>query len=85
MSWSLHQRFARDGPWLDFGFARCMCIWQESSDGSDVEADGCVSGVTSDMLRSVTGKLVHKWAEVDIEKRMNELCLTSLLPEEVCL
>ena len=28
---------------------------------------------------------VHKWAEVDIEKRMNELCLTSLLPEEVCL
>ena len=28
---------------------------------------------------------VPKWAEVDIEKRMNELGLTSLLPEEVRL
>ena len=64
---------------------RDACILQQSSDGSDVEADGCVSGVTSDMLRSVTGQLVHKRAEVDIERRMNELCLTSLLPEEVCL
>ena len=28
---------------------------------------------------------VPKWAEVDIEKRMNELGLASLLPEEVRL
>ena len=64
---------------------RDACDVQESSDGSDVEADDCASGVTSDMLRSVTGKLVPKWAEVTIEKRMHELGLTSLLPEEVCL
>ena len=64
---------------------RDACDLQESSEGSDEEAEDNASGVTSEMLRSVTGKLVPKWAEVNIEKRMNELGLTSLLPEEVCL
>jgi hypothetical protein len=58
------------------------CMWRCCAG----EAGVCVS---SEMLRTSGGLLkpVHykNWAEVNIEKRMGELKLDTILPEEVCL